>query len=109
MSVQTKLPTISDAWKMSHVLAAVEGLPGFVLRVTFDDGEVYDIPFSKIVGTGGLTDELSNIEYFKQVRLGEDGHCIEWPNGYDNCWDTLRWDGELARRGLTRADVPEAE
>ncbi|MCC7476854.1 DUF2442 domain-containing protein [bacterium] len=109
MSTTVKAPTITDIWRMERKLIAVEGLAGFILRATYADGETYDIDFSGIVGTGGLTNALSDPDFFSQVKVGPFGDSAEWPNGYDNGSDTLRWDGELARRGLTRADVPVDE
>lgn len=98
---------MSDIWRMNRTVVAVQGLAGFILRVSYADGEVYDIDFGGVVGQGGLTNALADPAFFAQVAIGPFADSVEWPNGYDNGADTLRWDGELARRGLTRADVPE--
>lgn len=100
---------MSDIRQANRTVAAVEGLASFILRVTYGDGEVFDIDFSGIVGTGGLTNALADPAFFAQAAIGPFADSVEWPNGYDNGADTLRWDGELARRGLTRAEVPVAE
>ena len=105
MAIQTQAPTISDIWQLDLHIVAVVALPGYILRITFGDGQTYDVDKSDLVGRGGLTSELVDPAVFAAVRIGEDGDWLEWPNGFDIGSDTLRWDGELARRGLTRADV----
>jgi hypothetical protein len=101
----THAPTMADIWEGNIELTKVEALSGHCLRLTYADGESYQVDLSDFVGTGNLSDALSDPAYFAQVRVGDHGDWIEWPNGLDIGSDTLRWDGELARRGLSRADV----
>jgi hypothetical protein len=59
---------------------AVEVLPPFAIRVTFDDGVVHD---TDLDGTfrGPMTEPLKDPSYFAQVTV-DDG-VVVWPNGFD--------------------------
>jgi hypothetical protein len=107
MLVRTGVPTIHDIWKGEIRLESVSAAEGFRLLLKYRDGAEYALDCSDFVGCGGISDPLADPAYFALVSLGEGGHFIEWPNGYDIGSDTLRWDPELQLRGLTRADVPE--
>ena len=104
MAIQAAAPSLSDIWLAELRIREVRALANFILRVTFLDGATYDIDFSRVVGTGGTTDALTNPAVFAEAGIGEGGFSVHWPGGFDNGSDTLRWDGELARLGLTRQD-----
>jgi hypothetical protein len=106
MAVMTRVPTMAEIWEHNIELVEAQALPGFKLRLTYGDAEVFEVDLSSYVGSGNLADALADESFFEQVKVGQHGDWIEWPNGLDIGSDTLRWDGELARRGLTRADVP---
>lgn len=108
MSTRVSAPTLHDIWAMNLQLTAVQARPSYLLKLTYGDGAEYELDLSALVGTGGQSDQLVDEAYFAQVRLGDNGDWIEWPNGFDIGADTLRWDGELARRGLTRSDVSDS-
>jgi hypothetical protein len=56
-------------------------LKDFVIEIHYDDGKVQTIDFGKIKHPGCFK-ELTNLTYFKQVRLNEINN-LEWPNGQD--------------------------
>jgi hypothetical protein len=101
------MPAIADALKMDNRVVSIEPLSGYRFRVTYVDGETYELDWSEQLDASGWTGELKDPAVFNAVKIGEGGRWIEWPNGYDFCADALRWDGELARRGLKREDVTE--
>ena len=109
MSIQTQVPTIDQILQLDNQITAVEALPGYRIRLTYIDGEVYELDYSVRLSKSDFIGQLRDPAVFNAVKLGKKGRWIEWPNGYDNCADALRWDGEMARRGLTRADVSEPE
>ncbi len=109
MSIQTQVPSIDQILQMDNAITRVEALPGYRIRLTYIDGETYELDYSEKLDKSDFIGQLRDPAVFNAVKLGEQGRWIEWPNGYDNCADALRWDGELARRGLTRADVQDAE
>ena len=59
--------------------------------IKFNDGteKVFDV--SPIIGNDILTKELNNPDYFKKVKIYENGRGIYWPNGFDVCPDYLRY------------------
>src|SRR5688500_1693486 len=107
MAVSRSTPSLTDIWKGEIRLRSVRALPGFRLSLEYKDGETYEVDLSEFVGTGGFTDPLADPEFFAKVKVADYETAIEWPNEVDIGSDTLRWDGELARRGLTREDVGE--
>jgi hypothetical protein len=48
------------------------------------------IDFSPFIGDDPLTVQLADEQYFKKVKLYEDGRGIYWPSEYDFCPDFLR-------------------
>lgn len=107
MSVQTRIPTLHDIWQQDRRIVSVEALPQYVLRLVYRDGAAYEVDLSAFVGSGGLSDALSEPTVFAAVAVSENGTAVEWPNGVDIGSDTLRLDAELQLRGLTRADLPD--
>lgn len=105
MAVLLQAPTIAEVLRMDNRIVRAEALADYRLRLTYADGATYELDFSAEVARGGWFGELADPAMFAAVEVGERGRSIVWPNGYDNCADALRWDGELARRGLARADV----
>lgn len=59
---------------------AVQVLPPYAIRVTFDDGVVRDTDLSDRLW-GPMFEPLKDPLYFAQVRV-EDGDVV-WPNGLD--------------------------
>ena len=102
------MPSLEEVLNLDNTLTRVEALPEFIIRLTYKDGEVYELSFKALLARGGVMIPLRDPQLFAQVRIAEDGEAIEFPGEVDFCADALRWDGELARRGLTRADLPEA-
>ena len=72
-------------------LIELEVLEPYRLHLVFDDGVEKVIDGSQFVGNSPLTQPLSNPEYFRQVKIYENGRGIYWPNEYDICPDNLRY------------------
>ena len=53
----------------------------YLLLLKFNDGESKIIDFKPLIGEG-ISSQLLDKEYFKQVAL-DNGGGIEWPNGMD--------------------------
>ncbi|HEY9558643.1 MAG TPA: DUF2442 domain-containing protein [Acidimicrobiales bacterium] len=74
---------------------AVEVLPPYAIRVTFDDGVVNDTDLTGQLW-GPMFEPLKDPSYFAQVRV-VDGDVV-WPNGLDLDPLVLHGDEEPARR-----------
>ena len=59
---------------------AVEVLPPYAIRVTFDDGVVRDVDLADDLW-GPMFEPLKDPAYFARVKV-EDGDVV-WPNGLD--------------------------
>jgi hypothetical protein len=75
-------------------VTAVEVIADYRLRLSFDDGTVGDVDFTKREWQG-VFEPLRDPRYFAQVRVDHDGGTIVWPNGVDMAPEPLY---ELARR-----------
>lgn len=71
----------------------VKPLDDHRLRVSFNDGVVRDVDCSFLF-RGTLGEPLRNPEYFKQVRVDEEGGTVVWPNGLDPAPEILHGDHE---------------
>ncbi len=63
----------------------------YQLHIVFDDGVEKIIDGSQFIGEDPFTQSLSDPEYFRQVKIYENGRGLYWPNGYDICPDNLRF------------------
>jgi hypothetical protein len=63
------------------------------LRVSFNDGVVREVDCSFLF-RGSLGEPLRDPEYFKQVRVDEDGGTVVWPNRLDPAPELLHGDYE---------------
>ncbi len=63
------------------------------LRVSFSDGMVRDVDCAFLF-RGSLGEALRDPEYFKQVRVDEEGGTVVWPNGLDPAPELLHGDYE---------------
>lgn len=66
-------------------------LEPYRLHLVFDDGVEKIIDGTQFIGDDPFTRLLSDQEYFRQVRVYENGRGIYWPNEYDICPDHLRY------------------
>jgi len=71
----------------------VEPLDDHRLRVSFNDGVVRDVDCTFLF-RGALGEPLCDPEYFKQVRVDEEGGTVVWPNGLDPAPELLHGDYE---------------
>ena len=66
-------------------------LEPYRLRLVFDDGIEKIIDGMQFIGDDPFTKPLSDPEYFRQVKIYDNGRGIYWPNEYDICPDNLRY------------------
>lgn len=63
-------------------------LENYFLEITFIDDFKKVVDFKQFI-KGGLSDNLSDLEYFRRVEIDEFGG-IAWENGFDFCPNYLR-------------------
>ena len=80
---------------MKAVLKVTDVMPldSHRLRVSFNDGVVREVDCSFLFH-GALGEPLRDAEYFKQVRVDEEGGTVVWPNGLDPAPELLHGDYE---------------
>ncbi len=66
-------------------------LDNYGLHLVFDDGVEKIIDGTQFIGEDPFTKPLSDPDYFRQVKICENGRGIYWPNDYDVCPDNLRY------------------
>jgi len=69
----------------------IQILDNYLIHFVFDDGAEKTINFKPFIKDDPLTSKLSDYDFFKQVKVYENGRGIYWPNEYDFCPDTLRY------------------
>lgn len=79
--------------RIRKIVEIIDTRGGYRLKVRFDTEEVREIDLTEMLerkSGGKLFRQLSDMNYFKQVKLNDDGFgCLEWPNGLDLCPDAL--------------------
>lgn len=64
----------------------------FHIHIRFDDGNEKSIDFQPFIRKdNALTAPLTDFDYFKTVKIYENGRGIYWDNDYDFCPDFLRY------------------
>jgi hypothetical protein len=76
---------------MAVRVTSVKPLPGFRLRLGFDDGTLTEVDFSEDLW-GPAAEPLRDPAYFKKVRVDKESRTIVWPNGFDPDPDVLHGD-----------------
>ena len=69
-------------------ITTVEPLPGYKLKLRFDDGVEGAVDLSAEVGKG-IFAAWSDPEHFVQVMLAHGGRALAWPGEIDLCADAL--------------------
>jgi hypothetical protein len=80
---------------MAVRVTAVEVLPEYRLRLTFDDGAVTEADFADDLW-GPLAEPLRDPAYFARVVVDPQSRTILWPNGYDPSPEVLHGDAPAA-------------
>ena len=65
-------------------------LNNYNIQFVFSDHTQKIIDFKPFIGNDKLTRKLSSLDYFRSVKVYENGRGIYWPNQYDFCPDFLR-------------------
>ena len=75
-----------------HSIYGVKVVGDHSLELKFEDGSVKTVDLTGF-WYGQVFSPLRDPSFFRQVRLNEEFHCIEWPNGADFDPETLyNWD-----------------
>jgi hypothetical protein len=75
-----------------HSIFGVNVIGDHALELTFEDGSVKTVDLMGF-WYGELFGPLRDPAFFRQVKLNEECHVIEWPNGADFDPETLyHWD-----------------
>jgi len=74
---------------LAHILG-IKVLDDYRIKFEFNDGTVKVIDFNSFIGNDPLTKPLTDLDYFKKVKIYDRGRGIYWDNGYDFCPDYLR-------------------
>lgn len=85
----------------------VQPLDDHRLRVSFNDGVVRDVDCSFLFH-GTLGEPLQDANYFKQVRVDEEGGTVVWPNGLDPAPEVLHGDYEPPPAASSRTQPARA-
>ena len=67
----------------------LEVLSGRQIRFQFSDNKEKVVDFTSFIRDDALSSPLAQDDYFRQVKLYEDGRGIYWPNEFDFCPDFL--------------------
>lgn len=73
-----------------YTIEQIKPLPDFLLELKYSDGGVVIADFKPIIAKGGVFTGLADPQLFSQVRLGERGRSVEWPDELDFCADSFR-------------------
>ena len=87
-----------------YTIEQVKTLPDFLLELVYNDGCTVVADFKPFIKQGGVFTSLADTQFFNQVKLGERGRYIEWPNELDFCADALRIE-QAKELSLTNAEA----
>jgi len=73
-----------------YTIEQIKPLPDFLLELKYSDGGVVIADFKPVIAKGGVFAGLADPLVFNQVRLGERGRSVEWPDDLDFCADSFR-------------------
>lgn len=62
----------------------------YMLEVDFDDGFSKNLDFEKLIDFKGISSQLKDLNYFKDVKIFRNGRSFGWDNDYDCCADWAR-------------------
>lgn len=61
----------------------------YIVHLRFEDGTEADVDLGYLAYLGGVFVPLRDPEYFRQLRIFEEGETISWPNEADIAPETL--------------------
>jgi hypothetical protein len=76
--------------KLINIIKIIH-LKDYILEITFDDYCSKQFDFEQLIDFKGISKSLQNIEYFKTVKILDEGRAFGWDNGYDCCADWARY------------------
>ena len=72
---------------MKHI-TSIQPLPGYRLKLRFDDGVEGVVDLSAEVGKGVFA-AWNDVNHFAKVEMVHNGRALEWPGEIDLCADAL--------------------
>ncbi len=69
----------------------IEVLDNKLIHFYFNDNSEKIIDLKNFIKKGTINEILNNEDYFRKVKIYDNGRGIYWPDGYDLCPDTLRY------------------
>ena len=72
-------------------ITQINVLEKYHIKMVFDDGVEKIIDLTPFIGEDSLTKPLCDPNFFRQVKIYDNGRGIYWPNDYDVCPDNLRY------------------
>lgn len=69
----------------------IRHIKDYILELSFDDNCVKQYNFLQLIDFKGISEPLKNIEYFKNVKIINNGRAFSWDNDYDCCADWARY------------------
>lgn len=102
---------IPSGYKLGQRISTVEALPGFRVRLKYDDGYVGELDFWPYIEWGEAMIPLKDAQLFATAHVGSGGASLEWigPDGeqIDFDADGLRMDLEGLRAPPARRSAAE--
>jgi len=67
--------------KKHFILTAVEALPNYRLRLTYADGQTFEVDLSDWINTTKALAALKDANLFAKATVGFGGHSVDWIEG----------------------------
>jgi len=64
--------------------------PGYVLELTYDDGDSINADFRHVISQGGVFSPLADPDFFSLAAIDAHGRAVVWPGELEFCADALR-------------------
>ena len=74
---------------MYYSITEAAALRPYSVYLKFEDGTEGVVDLDRLVGSGGVFNPLSDIEFFSKMKLDNELGTVVWPNGADICPDLL--------------------
>ena len=74
---------------MTPDVVSAKYLKGYILELTFDNGESGTVDFSKYLKVGGVFQRFKDLEFFKNFKVNNELGVITWQDEIDVAPETL--------------------
>jgi len=69
----------------------VKVLNDYIVELTFSDNCIKRYDFKQLIDFKGIAADLKDKEFFKNIKITNNGRSFAWSNGYDCCADWARY------------------